>query len=94
LIAAGYPSESLYVVLGTVNEPYYMESIPPENHAWVEFNYQDEALILDPTSYLGNFTFNQWTKEKFYNAFRIDDYFAFNDRSSWIVKKHTNRFLE
>jgi transglutaminase-like putative cysteine protease len=94
LRAAGYTSDDVLVVLGTVNEKRYIEGIPPENHAWVEFQYEGKRLVLDPTGYLGDFEFDSWVREDFYRAFKIDDYFIYNDESSWIVKKFNNRFLE
>ncbi len=94
LRAEGYPSADVLVVLGTINEKRYIEGIPPENHAWVEFKYGGKSLILDPTSYLGKFEFKKWTKDDFYGTFKIDDYFAYNDKSSSILKKYDNQFLE
>lgn len=94
LRAGGYPSKDVFVVLGTVGEKRYVEGLPPENHAWVEFRYGGKRLVLDPTKYLGKFEFGRWTKDDFYNTFLIDDYFIYNDKTSSIVKKFDNSFLE
>jgi transglutaminase-like putative cysteine protease len=87
LRAKGYPPEEVQVVLGTINYIGY-EWEPPENHAWVEFFYEGRWLVLDPTSYLGDFEFGQWEKEEFYSTYNVEDYFRYNDMGSSIVKKY------
>lgn len=87
LRANGTSEKNVHVYLGTINEKKYYEGIPPENHAWIEFYYDGRWLVLDPSQYLGDFSFEQWDRETFYEYFKADSYFEYNDKRSTIIRK-------
>jgi cell division protein FtsB len=86
LRAKGYSPDSVHVVLGTINFKG-LPGEPPENHAWVELEKDGVWRVLDTTTYLGDFTFSEWTKDDFYPINRADDFFIYNDKISLIVNK-------
>jgi hypothetical protein len=81
LRAKGYSPNSVYIVFGTSNFNGN-DGEPPRTHAWVEMEYAGEWRVLDTTTYLGDFSFNRWTVEEFYDNYNIDNYLVYNDKMS------------
>lgn len=85
LRAKGHPPETVLVGMGAINF-YGFEGEPPENHAWVEFHHNGKWLVLDTTSYLGDFTFARWERQHYYTENGIEEYFVYNDKGSHIIE--------
>lgn len=75
LLAYGYSSEEVTVSMG-----YVTRNDGLRHHAWVELDINGKWIVLDPSQFLGNFEFDQWDKESFYQAYQAKPYAEFNDR--------------
>lgn len=84
LIAKGYSTQDVVVTMGHVNVMGQ-----DRHHSWVEFNYNGRWMVLDATSYLGNYEFNTWDRESYYNSFYSIPYARFNNEYvNIILAKH------
>lgn len=82
LIAQGMEKEKVLVSLGSVYQEGYNSHVPPENHAWVEVYKNGEWYVLDPTTYMGNFSPWQWKREDYYSNFKAKGYFVYSSKDS------------
>jgi len=74
LLARGYSDEEVFVSMGHVT----LDGVR-RHHAWVEFNYKGKWLVLDASQFLGNFEFERWDREGFYQAYGARPYAEFNN---------------
>lgn len=74
LIAKGYSTDDVVVAMGHVNVLG-----EDSHHAWVEFNNNGKWIVLDATSYLGNYEFNTWDRGSYYRTFYAKPYAKFNN---------------
>lgn len=82
LRAYGFSGNDVHVVIGTVTYGGYRYP-----HTWIECYHNNHWLVLDATQYLGDFSFEQWDRNAFYEYFSADNYFEYNDKYSMIVGK-------
>lgn len=74
LLAKGYSDKEVFVSMGHVTFDG-----AKRHHAWVEFNSKGKWLVLDSSQFLGNFEFERWGRESFYDAYRARPYAEFNN---------------
>ncbi len=75
LLAYGCSSREVIVSMG-----YVTRNNERRHHAWVELNSNGKWIVLDSSQFLGNFEFDRWDKESFYQAYQAQSYAEFNDR--------------
>lgn len=86
LRAQGHSTESVRVVVGQVNAGQSVAE-----HAWVEMEYGDACVQLDPTDFYGTFPFGEFTGTEYTHAFVWKEGFCFNDDGFALISQ-LNRF--
>ncbi len=80
LIALGNPEKNVWVVYGSI-----VLNKKRGNHAWVEFKYNGQWSVLDPTLLTPYKGFAKYERYKFYSDFKIVPVIRYNNRTKYFV---------
>jgi len=86
--AMGMKSDDIRLVMGLVMTPE-----GPADHVWIDLEHQGKCLQQDPSGMLGRFGFNDFSDNRYTEAYVVKESFCFND-SHFAIVSQLNRFRD